>query len=369
MKIGYITPSNPFIDKKSWSGTYYKTREALELAGHNVEWIPYNENTLSIKIFRKLYRILFGRGSFTHSRISGLIKSKSIKKDLSQYDLIFIPGQVDIVASIKTNTPILYMTDGTIPLMIDYYWFGFTKRSIKEAEKVELKALQNSTYNVFSSYWAKHSAEKDYNISLNKLFMVPFGANINENDIEYKQRNTPSKTINLLFSGVNWERKGGEIAVNAVKNLVEKGYDAKLLICGIKNLDENIANLPYVENLGFLNKEDNVQYKRYIDAFRKADLFILPTKAECSAIVFNEASAFGVPSLTYDTGGLADYVYNDINGYRLPLSSTSQDFSSKIIEIIEHNLLPQLSQGARNQYLEKNSWKSWGKKINKLLKL
>lgn len=349
MKIGYITPSNPFIDKKSWSGTYYKTREALELAGHNVEWVPYNENTLSIKIFRKLYRILFGRGSFTHSRISGLIKSKSIKKDLSQYDLIFIPGQVDIVASIKTKTPIMYMTDGTIPLMIDYYWFGFTKRSIKEAKKVELKALHNSKYNIFSSNWAKSSAEKDYNINSSKLFMIPFGANIDEKDISYSNRNVSSKKITLLFSGVNWERKGGNIAVDTVKELRKNGYDAKLLICGMKQLDKDIADLPYVENLGFLNKEDPTQYKRYIDAFSKADFFILPTKAECSAIVFNEASSFGLPSLTYDTGGLAEYVYDGINGYRLPIDATEQDFSSKIIDIINNNEFSKLSLGARDR--------------------
>lgn len=33
MNIGYFSPTNPFVDKKSWSGTYYSTREALELAG------------------------------------------------------------------------------------------------------------------------------------------------------------------------------------------------------------------------------------------------------------------------------------------------------------------------------------------------
>ena len=46
MNIGYISPTNPFVDKKRWSGTNYSTREALELAGHTVEWIKYDNTNL-----------------------------------------------------------------------------------------------------------------------------------------------------------------------------------------------------------------------------------------------------------------------------------------------------------------------------------
>lgn len=34
MLIGYISPTNPFEDRKAWSGTYFNTRKALEKAGH-----------------------------------------------------------------------------------------------------------------------------------------------------------------------------------------------------------------------------------------------------------------------------------------------------------------------------------------------
>ena len=35
------------------------------------------------------------------------------------------------------------------------------------------------------------------------------------------------------------------------------------------------------------------------------------------------------PVITYDTGGVGNYVINGLNGYRLPLSSDAKDFRIK----------------------------------------
>lgn len=45
IKIGYISPTDPYSDKNSWSGTYYSTREALEKTGNIVEWIKYKDES------------------------------------------------------------------------------------------------------------------------------------------------------------------------------------------------------------------------------------------------------------------------------------------------------------------------------------
>lgn len=81
-----------------------------------------------------------------------------------------------------------------------------------------------------------------------------------------------------------------------------------MTIVGIKNLDNRVKELNFVNYLGFLDKEDKKDYRKYLDAWKKVNILLLPTRAECAGIVFNEASAFGVPSLSVDTGGVADYV-------------------------------------------------------------
>ena len=46
--IGYVSAEDPFRDKKAWSGTKYKIREALQNAGY--EAVSYTHLTLPTKL-------------------------------------------------------------------------------------------------------------------------------------------------------------------------------------------------------------------------------------------------------------------------------------------------------------------------------
>jgi len=283
-----------------------------------------------------------------------------------------VPAQVDIVAGLKTDVPIIYYTDGTIPLMINYYWFDFSNKAIKEAKKIEKRALTNASINIFSSHWAANSAIKDYKIDSAKVKVLPFGSNIDDSLVNYKARKYDLKKqkLNILFSGVNWKRKGGDIAVSTIEELNNRGIEATLYICGIENenLPAKLRNLDYIKNVGFLNKNNESDLKKYLEIWEKTDIFILPTRAECSAIVLNEANAYGVPILTTDTGGLSDYVVNNKNGIRMSLNAKGIDYANVIESWIKNNDLERLSMGARDLYITTNSWKAWGKNFNLLLK-
>lgn len=60
MKIGYISTQNPYTDKKAWSGSIYKTREAIENAGLEVEWIKISPPGYLIKFFKGLLKLKYG---------------------------------------------------------------------------------------------------------------------------------------------------------------------------------------------------------------------------------------------------------------------------------------------------------------------
>lgn len=53
-----------------------------------------------------------------------------------------------------------------------------------------------------------------------------------------------SGTLNVLFSGVEWERKGGDVAVKSVDRLNQLGVKAKLVIVGIRELPLGYKELP-----------------------------------------------------------------------------------------------------------------------------
>lgn len=367
VKIGYFSPVNPEKDRMAWSGTYYNTFQAIKDTGVEVKWISYTKHRFIFRSLTKcaslLYKMKYGKGSPIHSRLMSKLHSVFINKEaLDDLDLLFIPGQIDIVVGIKRDIPKIYYTDGTFNRMINYYWFDFSSKAVKEGNKIERQAVQNATYNFRASHWAAQSTIVDYGASESNTYVFPFGADVPEKYIKKaKVPDYKNKKLKLLFSGKEWDRKGGDIAVEAVEYLNKEGIDSELYIVGISNLPESINNKQFIKSIGYLDKNNPKDYKKYLNLYHKCNAFILPTRAECAGLVFAESNAFSMPIFTTDTGGIADYVINGKNGYRLPLSAKGIDFGRRIEQIYNNQEFEKLADGCREVYLNSTSWKAWSK--------
>lgn len=369
--IAYISQTDPFTDRRAWSGTNFKLREGIENAGYHVKWIPYKVNRYKLFLLKLFIKLLFGKGALVdHNRYYFKLCAKSINlKLLDDCDYLFFPAGGQIGAYLKTGKPIIYFSDATFKLMVDYYWKNQSKHIIKEGLANDLKAINRSFINIRSSQWAADSVVNDYGADPKLTFVLEFGANIDEADIIPSTPYEKNYCLKIMFSGVDWERKGGDIAVETVRLLNEYGINSKLIIAGIKQLPTKYDHTPYIENLGFLNKNDPEQYNHYIRAMSNAHVFILPTKAECSAIVYCEASAFGLPIFSYDTGGVRNYVRNGVNGYTLPISAQAKEYANVIIDCVEHNRLKNLHYGGIDLYKSTLNWNSWGKRFRDYIEI
>lgn len=367
--IGYVSEANPFEDRRAWSGTRYKIREAIENAGMKVIWIPYHVSPMMEFLLHAFFTILYGR-FFEYKRHPWYLRlcAKSIDLQLvEQCDYLFFPGMAQIMPFVDTKVPYIYYTDTTYCTLGRYYKCKINPKTDKFGNEYERLAIEGCKYMFNSSHWSAKTAERYYGCDPKKNHVFLFGANIDNGDIA-KVDVYDGGRLNILFSGVEWKRKGAEQAIEAVKELRSKGYDAYLYLCGIREVPSEFLPLPdYVINCGFLNKNIPEQYKQYIDTIKKSHIFLLPTNAECSAIVFSESSAYGLPIFTYDTGGLGDYVRDGINGYRLPLTSTGKDFADAIDKSIKSNELSKLSEGGTRLFKEEISWEAWSKKFRKLM--
>lgn len=369
--IAYISQSDPFTDRLAWSGTNFKLREGIESAGFRVKWIPFTINKYKLILLKVLIKVLFGKRALVdHNRFYFRMCAQSIDlKQLDSCDYLFFPNSGQIGAYLNTDKPIIYFSDATFSLMVDYYWKNQSKWVVKEGIDNDLKAIKRSIINIRSSKWAADSVVNDYGADPRRTCVIELGANIDDNDIKPSLPYRKGQTLNMLFSGVDWERKGGDIAVETVRLLNEYGINSKLIIAGIKQLQAKYENTPYIENLGFLNKNNIEQYKQYIRAMSNAHVFLLPTKAECAGIVYCEASAFGLPIFSYDTGGVRNYVRNGVNGYTLPISSGAKDFANAIINCVEHNRLNDLHYGGIDLYKTTLNWNSWGKRFRECIEI
>lgn len=367
--IGYISYYSPF-DRKALSGTPYKIGEKLTKMGAELKWIPIKHNFI-YELYDKGCRIISKLSKHnilaSHRTIGALLESKSLNRKLIENcDLLFSPFSSPALYSLKTEKPLIYLSDATFGLMVNYYFHNLSSIDIKQGNKIEQRALDLASEIIVSSQWAYNSVVNNYHQPASKVHIIEFGANIDDKDIIKKEFHYDGH-LELLFLGVDWKRKGGQIAVDTCKYLNENGIPTTLHIVGIRTLAPEIRELPYIDYLGFLNKNNPEQYQLLVETIKRCHCLLLPTLAECSAIAFCESSANGLPVFSHVTGGVQNYVENGKNGYLLPLGSTGVDFGKKILECLNSGELERMSKTAVDVYKEKLNWTVWGEKMERII--
>ncbi|MBC8207545.1 MAG: glycosyltransferase, partial [Kiritimatiellaeota bacterium] len=241
MKIAFVTTADPF-DVFAWSGTVSYMYQALKAAGH--EMIPVgnlkNPYVLPIKIIRKLIKIFSGK-VYLGERESLVLKSyaRQIKRRLrgGDYDIIFSHLPIPI-AELRTSKPIFFFADANFAEMIGFYdsFSGLSKRTISLGIRHDKLALARSKLGIYSSEWAAETACANYGVGNDRVAVVPLGANIECNrtqkDIDEIIRNKSRGSCELLLLGVNWVRKGGDLAVAVAEELNRRGIETILHVVG-----------------------------------------------------------------------------------------------------------------------------------------
>jgi glycosyltransferase involved in cell wall biosynthesis len=278
-------------------------------------------------------------------------------------DVVFSTSSIPITL-LDCGKPIVIWSDAVFHSMNEYYagtFANMTSTAVKRGLWQEETSLRNCTIAAFASTWALEGAQRFARSA--SLRVLPFGSSLPvrhaEEDIARraaKKRVKRMRRCELLFVGSDWERKGGETAVETARLLNERGIETKLRIVGSQPEGE----LPrFVESFGFINKSSEKGMQKLIDLFRVSDFFILPSNAEAAGIVFSEASSYGLPSLAYATGGVTDYVRNGVNGFCFEPGTGAEAFASEILRIMEDPAeYESLSVQAFAEYRNRLNWET-----------
>ena len=370
-RIAFLTSTDP-KNKRSWSGLHYMIAQSLTSHVGHVDYLGPVSLRYLFALGDRVNKVVgwLGRGKRYHYSISVLVSRMyasifARKLRGKEYDLIFAPAGYTEFAFLKTDLPIVYCCDSTITQLIDYYpgLSGLLAVSKQELAYIEQRAIDRANLLIYSSHWAAQSAILDFKAPPEKVEVVPFGANfpvvLPREEIFAHAHNTRCQ---LLFVGVEWARKGGKIAFETLLALNRLGIDAHLTICGCVPPagfeHEKLTVIP------FLDKNQPDELNRMVQLYKNADFFLLPTRAECAAIAFCEASSFGVPSFTTDTGGIADFVVDGVNGYRLSLEAGGEEFAHAIKQVFDNKpLYKQLRVSSRDLYEQKLNWQAWGQHV------
>lgn len=371
ISIGVISPYDP-KDRRSASGTNYKIIESLEKQGADVVWIKSSQNLLwrlLERILRRIYLLFYHKMLFFRfTSLGAYLESRTLNTCLmKQCDVIFASFSSPSCYKIKfPDKPLIYLTDATWHQLQDYYFFNLADISIKEGDKIEKYILDRADAVIGASDWMIDSAVDYYHQDREKLHKVHFGANMDEKDFLYEGFEYKGH-LDLLFLGVDWIRKGGDIAVGVTKWLNEHDVPSTLHVIGIDELPANVSALDYVDNIGRLDKNNQEEYKRLVKEMAKCHLLLLPTIAECAGIAFCESCAMGLPVFTHATGGTVDYVVDGYTGRLFEIGTPCADFGKRIKEDLDTGLLQTMSSNANMHYKDMLNWNVWGNKVSEII--
>lgn len=377
MRVAYVT-SYDAADVHAWSGLGTYILRALEAAGLRVETIGGLSEGLPGALLSRAKRLYYPHvrsQRYLRDRNPHVLRAyaRQVARRLADvpHDVVFSPGTLP-VSYLDTRAPIVFWTDATFDGLVDFYpdFSGLAGESLRDGHRAEQAALDRCRLAIYSSDWAAETARAHYTVDPAKVCVVPFGANVaGERDaaaVDAAIAARPFEPCRLLFVGVDWERKGGDVALAVAEALNERRRPTELHVVGCAPPPDAPA---WVVAHGFVSKSTAEGRQRLDDLFGRAHFLILPTRADCVPVVFAEANSYGVPVLTTDVGGIRTAVRDGHNGAVFPLSAPASAYADAVTAAMASpQAYADIARRSADEYRTRLNWATAGARVAELMR-
>ena len=279
------------------------------------------------------------------------------------------------ISFLQTPKPIVLHVDTGFAGLVNFLpnYSGLTRRVIAQGHQAERQAQERATAIVYTCRRSVDLARHAYQTPLEKFRIIEraagFSFTLSEDEIaaaiEARRKNG---TCTLLFTGYDWERKGGPLAVKIALRLNQTGTPAKLVIIGaqpkLSPVEQAVCEL-----VGPINKSDDNQLAKMKRCFLEAHFLILPTKADITPIVMSEGAFFGLPTVASDIFGIPDVVADNVSGKLFPVGTSAHLYADWIAGASrDKDRYRELALAARRIYNERLNQQSVGRRLAEILR-
>lgn len=211
------------------------------------------------------------------------------------------------------RTPALLWTDVTprqLDLQAEHY--SHARSGNKLAETLKHAAVRHALHVAHRcvgwSDWARRSFVSDYGVPEERTRVVSPGIDLSRWQPPERHAADTSAKVRLLFVGGDFRRKGGPLLVDAFRAALRANCELDIVT------RESVEPEPGIRvHHGLTAGSDAL-----LDLYRRADLFVLPTLADCHSIASLEAMAMGLPALISDVGANREVVEDGHTGWLVP---------------------------------------------------
>ena len=292
---------------------------------------------------------------------------RAVKKHKGNFDLIFQISSLfapfsGLIEFSSTNGSLgnkyVLLLDYTTSLSKDYPGWAPFRHELEKRLSLERVIYNKAEFIFTTSENTRKSLINYYAVDPQRVQTIGHGLSIEEPDDFEKEYD--GKTI--LFIGMDFERKGGFVLLDAFRQVREEVPDAKLIIIGPNKDIYNIKD-PGVEFLG--HSSDKQAMKGF---YEKASIFAMPSLCEPFGLVFLEAMIYKLPCIGTNRDAMPEIIQNGKNGFLVP-PGDSQSLAEKIIFLLKNaSAMKQFGDHAQRHVREHFLWEKVTERIDGCLR-
>lgn len=209
------------------------------------------------------------------------------------------------------------------------------QRPLAELTKREIfrRVFERAAGFVAWSSWAKQSLIRDYGCREDDVAVIPPGIDLDLFAPGARDHAVPR----ILFVGGDFVRKGGDLLLQVFRKHLRG--QAKLTLVTADDVSEE-PDVSVHRNVRANSDEMRALYAN-------ADIFALPTRADCYSLVIMEALAAGLPIVTTRVGGIPDLVTDGQTGLTVDVNDEAQLAQALLSLIAEPARRREMSLAAR----------------------
>jgi glycosyltransferase involved in cell wall biosynthesis len=195
---------------------------------------------------------------------------------------------------------------------------------------------------VACSYNIKKHLIKEFKINKNKIIVLHNSIDPSETKLTYTKEQLKKilklendETILGFVGRLNNKDKGIDILIKALKEVIKKVKNLRLLLIGNGIDREELINVIKIEKLPvtIVESQENI-----FDYLNLIDIFILPSRVEPFGIVLIEAGIMNKPAVASNVGGIPEIIENEKDGLLFE-SGNVEELSKCILRIINDSEL------------------------------
>ncbi len=313
-----------------------KSSRSIVVRGAAVAFLTYLRRILC---GNQDFRDLYYRTPYLFNAIRRVVAEKYTALARTAYFSIQTQSLFDALID---GLPHFLYTDHTHLANLSYPGAHVTQLSSPAWIKLETSLYHRVRKNLVMSAFVRNSLLHDYGCDPSRVAIVGAAPNIPAPTSLPHNGDFSNRT--LLFIGIDWERKGGPLLIEAFRRVLVKIPDARLVIAGCSPA----VNVPNVTVLG------RVPLAQVSNLLLSASLLALPSLREPQGINAIEALMHGVPVIATNIGALPETVEDGISGRIVPAGDLNA-LTQAIIDLLPNPALLRrygraASQSARARY-------------------